>query len=432
MKKYILPLIAFFSIIFSNNVFAESYRYDNGFDLTRKKTEINFVTSLNLPSTDTPLTFFPEAVDLGNNCNYTNWKDVWFYSRYGIISQPNPNLNYSNFDRYNGCELSSMNISYGSLFELPQLPRRLDNTINAVRSNVGQDYFQLLQGFRFDITPDNLGDVFSYNGENVSLPIQFNIRFRFRSSSEVSEVINQDINLNNSSEYSSYVSYYDNKTYGLSRREMSCSPQINSTFVPGADYGSGYTETSLDFICSSIMYIDHNGDTSYNFDSRPWYFYLNVEPWIIDVTKLDSLEYDAYLITNNDFTRGRSANLYIQGSDRGDYGDIWGGEVSDFTCQGLDLFGNCIEIPFQNIFSAINPMSPNNFIGQFLNSFADRTDSTCVTLPHLAGWLNMGSAYVCPWFSSEVTNEITPVFTFILSLLVISLLIRWLNKGNGD
>lgn len=132
---------------------------------------------------------------------------------------------------------------------------------------------------------------------------------------------------------------------------------------------------------------------------------------------------DFSIVTNNNDTpSGWSGSSTGTGGDlslapgtisaQGGVSDV-GGEP-DFLLSLKELF----------TFDFINP-----FAGIF-NLFSDQ--SSCASIPTLAGMLHSEEDTVCPWFDSNVRGVVTPVFGLSSVMLVFGFAVRWLGARSGN
>ena len=96
-----------------------------------------------------------------------------------------------------------------------------------------------------------------------------------------------------------------------------------------------------------------------------------------------------------------------------------GGGVSscsqgDFGCQLENLFN----------FSFTNPFAP------IFQMFEDQ--SSCVSIPTIAGLIHSEETTVCPWFPSSVRQIATPILGISSVMLIFGFAVRWLGSSSGN
>lgn len=130
----------------------------------------------------------------------------------------------------------------------------------------------------------------------------------------------------------------------------------------------------------------------------------------------------SYLITDHDDTwSGQFANYDPEGTDVTDspgYSYLFG---SDSVCIEGDWFCNISNL-FN--FNLINPFAP--IFSLFSNN------ESCASIPTLASMLHSEETQVCPWFSSDVRNIVTPVLGLSSMMLVFGFVVRWLGSSSGN
>ena len=121
-----------------------------------------------------------------------------------------------------------------------------------------------------------------------------------------------------------------------------------------------------------------------------------------------------YVITDNNDSPGGDASISPSGlsissapGSSSTYGDSYNDSLSS-------LFS----------FNFLNPFVP------IFNLFTD--NSSCVSIPIIAGMLNSSETTYCPWFSSDVRNILTPVLGISSMMLLFGFLVRWLGSSSGN
>ena len=214
------------------------------------------------------------------------------------------------------------------------------------------------------------------------------------------------------------------------------SPSSSSSFADSfvSDVSSCSIDTNYRFtIRSNELYEDYLGfnvHCSFTAPSDIYYF----RPSIVLDSSSYFLEYDyhgiyfsgSFLTTNNDSTwSGTLANPIPSGSDLTSapgYIQLYGypddGVVTcvpgDFLCELSHLFD----------FSTLNPFAP------MFDLFTD--NSSCSSIPIIAGMLNSNETTYCPWFSSTTRNILTPVLGLVSSMLIFGFFVRWLGSSSGN
>ena len=115
-----------------------------------------------------------------------------------------------------------------------------------------------------------------------------------------------------------------------------------------------------------------------------------------------------------------------------------------------DYYNNFTDLYIQNRNSSFAPPTEQNnssssifmnwfdvfnfgFTFPFRNFFEAFTDSTnCVSIPIIGGMLHNPNANYCSWWSSDIRNVLTPVFSLFSIMLLTTLIIHWLKGYNGN
>lgn len=130
--------------------------------------------------------------------------------------------------------------------------------------------------------------------------------------------------------------------------------------------------------------------------------------------------YSFYLVTDNDDTPGDRFNSDL-------VGDLWSptnGVGGDGSCNDNDLL-----CKINNIFIFSIPLSSTP-LGGILGNFSDQ--STCASIPTIAGMIHSNDTQICPWFNSTVRSIATPVLSLFSVCLVFGFIVRWLKSSSGD
>lgn len=133
----------------------------------------------------------------------------------------------------------------------------------------------------------------------------------------------------------------------------------------------------------------------------------------------------SYLITNNDTTwSGLTANDAPTGESLEDapgYHQLYGYShdsnscvEGDFLCQLSSIFS----------FDLLNPFRP------LFNLFLDQ--NSCQQIPILASMIHSQETQVCPWFSAQTRNIVTPVLGIASIMLLFGFIVRWLGARSGN
>lgn len=174
---------------------------------------------------------------------------------------------------------------------------------------------------------------------------------------------------------------------------------FNTVTLPDIDY------EQLEYTCSGVYLndmvwaypaLEMYAPDSYIFETTgKWYFANQM------------------LITDGDDTRGQSFGSLDRGfgDARSDAGS---GDTEDWFSSLVNLFN----------FGLINPFAP------IFELFSDQ--STCASIPTLAGMLHSTETQVCPWFSAETRAIVTPVIGLSSMMLLFGFVVRWLGSGSGN
>lgn len=217
-----------------------------------------------------------------------------------------------------------------------------------------------------------------------------------------------------SSDPSTFVSSY----VDTSLNPISCS--INRDFKTFTDDG----EWRIYYIGASF-HCEWITPSEVNF-LRPTVYFLptnnSSDPF---VSTGDRLYFSAsYFTTYNDPTwSGLYANDPPSGSEIEEspgyyqlygYPEQSGCQPGDFLCDLSSLFSFDFLNPFRGLFDL----------------FSDQ--SSCASIPILASMIHSEETQVCPWFSSEVRNIVTPVLGLSSMMLLFGFVVRWLGARSGN
>ena len=112
-----------------------------------------------------------------------------------------------------------------------------------------------------------------------------------------------------------------------------------------------------------------------------------------------------------------------------------------FTGQLVASHSNSLR--YQNGLSQIEPNPGNNMWGNIFNlgnlifpfqSFLTGfTNQQCVSIPIIGSWLGLGAnQQYCSWWSADIRNVLTPIFSASSMMLLFGFIIHWLRKDNTD
>lgn len=419
--KYAYSAFPLYSDVFYSN------DIDNSFDFT---FGTNFRMSFNI-SNDVSVDDYHFRSRLLNDDTFTICNSSMALSIFSDTFIPNRELLFnvsgsfrkeffvptSNYPRTSACEwdydsfyTASYNISDGSLIKLVNLNNTLfdDSTSGSISS------YRAINSMTI---PLYLSDDLSYIPANTPLSWEFGIvsdssAVSFESSYPVKMWFSYSTD-STSSEYfssSSLVSTIDNP--------ISCSIEHNKIVHTYADDG----------------WIDFRGDYyTCNWTPSTDIYYLHPVLSINDGSlgsKFVTFGFNniyfsgSYLITDNDDTwSGQYANNQPTGdnvSNSPGYHNLFGypdsnGCVSgDFLCDLSNLFSFGFLNPFAAIFDLFND------------------NSSCAYIPTISSMIHSNEVTVCPWFSTNVRNIVTPVLGLSSMMLVVGFAIRWLGSRSGN
>lgn len=72
------------------------------------------------------------------------------------------------------------------------------------------------------------------------------------------------------------------------------------------------------------------------------------------------------------------------------------------------------------------------FLNPFIGIFELFNSSGCVEIPTIARWVHSDTSTVCPWFSQEVRDVLTPVFGLSSMMLLFGFAVSWLNGNDSN
>lgn len=218
-----------------------------------------------------------------------------------------------------------------------------------------------------------------------------------------------------------------------------------------SDFYDSYTSTSSSSLCSVDTNYDFaisNGDLqilrfeglnvhcTFTAPTDMYYIYPSIK--IYGDVGL-SYNSNSFLTWSDDGGVFFTGSYLITGGD-----DTWSGEIMNATPTGdnmnsnssyVQLYGtiddgSCLdgdflcELSHLFDFSALNPFAP------IFDLFTD--NSSCSSIPIIAGMLNSSEITYCPWFSSTTRNILTPVLGLASSMLIFGFFVRWLGSSSGN
>lgn len=165
----------------------------------------------------------------------------------------------------------------------------------------------------------------------------------------------------------------------------------------------------------------------WNSDESFPYFRINFNfDYINSNTKLFQMIYDSSIvITDNDTTSGGRWDDSVKGANT----HLAPGSAyqNDYTADGIDPsiqpnFLDSLASLFN--FDVLNPFRP------LFDLFVDQ--NSCQQIPILAGMINSQETQVCPWFSANTRNIVTPVLGIASIMLLFGFIVRWLGARSGN
>lgn len=153
-----------------------------------------------------------------------------------------------------------------------------------------------------------------------------------------------------------------------------------------------------------------------------FYLILNFN-YLDEKTKFFQFIFESsFIITDNDDTDGGIWGNDIVGSDPGSApGSATQNSYGDISSDGVNWTKSLTNL-FQ--FNFINPFAP------LFQLFTD--NSSCASIPTIAGLIHSEETQVCPWFDSTVRNIVTPVLGLSSMMLVFGFAVRWLGSSSGN
>lgn len=235
-----------------------------------------------------------------------------------------------------------------------------------------------------------------FSGEFVIDPADFSTPFGFSSSTSLE-----------------LETYYVSSS-GYRSKLSSCS------YTVGRDDPNDSTSVyNLNYSCPTTL-LPSSGTDSWDPSVEFPYFRLHIHfDYETSNTKFFQFIYDSSVsITNNDSTDGGSWDDPVDGSDTHDApGSAYQTEVDgepDYDYSLINMFN----------FIFINPFRP------IFDLFSD--NSTCASIPTIAGLIHSEETHVCPWFDSNVRNIVTPVLGLSSMMLIFGFAVRWLGARSGN
>lgn len=146
--------------------------------------------------------------------------------------------------------------------------------------------------------------------------------------------------------------------------------------------------------------------------------------WLWDYPATNWLYDASFVTTDGDNTPGTPfGEPYKSGKDIDDAPGAVTANLNDnsinidginYTASLIHLFG----------FSLINPFAP------LFNLFT--AQDSCVQIPTIAGMIHSNETEICPWFSTNTRNIVTPVLGLSSMMLVFGFVVRWLGGSSGN
>lgn len=377
---------------------------------------------------------------LGSNFNTPYSDNCGFYPSGDSISHDSNSIGFSNtISFYNGSKSYSFEQVSGS---------RLSNW-NGNLNDFGGSIYNSIN--KFDLT-FNLLTLSPFNSEALSVPAPFVIQF---------DNITDDLGLSSTvpriDKLSSNIQIYKSNGDTLSDSEktiaenafynsvnsslnMSCGGDISNIpddFTVDSDhcyiYGSFLLNADYRYYIYKIAFLPSLPAT-YNFsengniinDSYKFNFlfpndssYLSANSqYSVDYLKLksDSFKFELkYCLTQTECDN--YLNYYekqVQNRINSTTGGFDASGDTNLFMSWFDVFNFGFTFPFRNFFTAF-------------------TDSTnCVSIPIIGGMLHNPNAQYCSWWSADVRNVLTPVFSLASLMIITGLIIHWLKGYNGN